>query len=398
MSIRKIAPKFVQEVQEIGSFKVPIFDNGSLNSSSNLSVWKAFQPYLYENVRAGHLFETPIVQTLNTQLTSALFLGSVLDPEGDVHFIPHGATYGVKIRRDKTVITYALLYAASSAYWGGVLDGNGAIHFVPWNANRGQQVNIDGSVSTYSLVTTSLGQSIGGILDAYGQINFIPSVLFNNIAKQVRVSKVGLSPTVTTYTVPFSVTGFRIFEGAVLAPNGDIVCIPCAANRGLILRPRENNTPLIITYNLIYTQSESAYLGGVLTADGSIHFIPSRAVVGQKVRITESNSIIVSTYSLSYTNSSQAHSSGFITPDGSIHFVQSGNSPSVRQKVDADGTTSTYTVPIISNTSYYGGTLNELGEVYNSIFSSSVGGMQVTVPNYGGKFSRNVCLSPFYNK
>ena len=68
----------------------------------------------------------------------AAYLGGVLAPNGDIHFIPSSANRGQKISAAGVVSTYSLVYTASFAYGGGVLALNGDIYFVLDSANRGQ--------------------------------------------------------------------------------------------------------------------------------------------------------------------------------------------------------------------------------------------------------------------
>jgi hypothetical protein len=106
-----------------------------------------------------------------------LYLGGVLAPNGDIHFVPRSAAVGQKISASGTVSTYTLVYTTVSiAYAGGVLAPNGDIHFVPRSANRGQKISAAGVVSTYSLVYSNSGGAYkGGVLAPNGDIHFIPA-------------------------------------------------------------------------------------------------------------------------------------------------------------------------------------------------------------------------------
>jgi hypothetical protein len=68
-------------------------------------------------------------------------MGGVLAPNGDIHFVPHGAAVGQKVSAAGIVSTYSLVYTRSTAYAGGVLAPNGDIHFVPYSADRGQEIS-----------------------------------------------------------------------------------------------------------------------------------------------------------------------------------------------------------------------------------------------------------------
>jgi hypothetical protein len=72
--------------------------------------------------------------------TTNAYIGGVLAPNGDIHFIPHNANRGQKISRSGVVSTYALAYTTAAAYHGGVLQPNGDIHFVQRSGVRGQKI------------------------------------------------------------------------------------------------------------------------------------------------------------------------------------------------------------------------------------------------------------------
>jgi hypothetical protein len=73
--------------------------------------------------------------------TTRAYIGGVLMPNGDIHFIPASANRGQKIDTYGTVSTYSLLYTTTNAYWGGVLGPNGDIILINQNANRGQRIH-----------------------------------------------------------------------------------------------------------------------------------------------------------------------------------------------------------------------------------------------------------------
>jgi hypothetical protein len=68
------------------------------------------------------------------------YIGGVLAPNGDIHFVPYAATMGQKINAAGVVSTYTLVNTAG-AYLGGVLAPNGDIHFVPYTAAVGQKIS-----------------------------------------------------------------------------------------------------------------------------------------------------------------------------------------------------------------------------------------------------------------
>ena len=84
----------------------------------------------------------PVVSTYNLVYTTAdAYVGGVLAPNGDIHFVPYYASVGQKISSEGTVSTYSLVYTTATAYVGGVLAPNGDIHFVPYSANCGQKIS-----------------------------------------------------------------------------------------------------------------------------------------------------------------------------------------------------------------------------------------------------------------
>jgi streptogramin lyase len=89
--------------------------------------------------------------------------------------VPFVANVGQKISAAGVVSTYSLVYTAAAAYIGGVLAPNGDIHFVSNNADRGQKVSASGVVSTYSLIHTAGDAYSGGVLSPNGDIYFVPS-------------------------------------------------------------------------------------------------------------------------------------------------------------------------------------------------------------------------------
>ena len=145
------------------------------NSSVNLNSFKQMQIMIHKSIEAGRLFNTELVSTYSLIHTGSLcYIGGILAPNGDIHFIPYNAPVGQKININGNVSTYSLVYTTGGGYHGGVLAPNGDIHFIPYYAKVGQKVDINGNVSTYSLVYTTSGAYFGGVLAPNGDIHFIP--------------------------------------------------------------------------------------------------------------------------------------------------------------------------------------------------------------------------------
>ena len=252
--------------------QVPTADNSSVGT--NLVAWTNLKKYLDAGVINGVPYDnnstTGVVSTYSlVYTTSQAYSGGVLAPNGDIHFIPLGATRGQKISAAGVVSTYSLVYTANGAYQGGVLAPNGDIHFVPSNANIGQKISAAGVVSTYSLAyTVSLAYS-GGVLAPNGDIYFVPF-------SANRGQKISAAGVVSTYSLVYTTS--QTYSGGVLAPNGDIHFVPHAANRG----QKVSAAGVVSTYSLVYTTT-LAYAGGVLAPNGDITFIPYSAALGQKI-------------------------------------------------------------------------------------------------------------------
>jgi ethanolamine utilization protein EutQ (cupin superfamily) len=90
-----------------------------------------------------------------TNTAASGYIGGVLAPNGDIHFIPFNAPVGQKVSYSGTVNTYTLAYTTTTSHQGGVLAPNGDIHFVPTNANIGQKISTMSAVPFPSAVCLS---------------------------------------------------------------------------------------------------------------------------------------------------------------------------------------------------------------------------------------------------
>jgi hypothetical protein len=357
---------------------VPTADNSSVGT--DLYAWTNLKKQLDAGVINGVPYAngnmSGMVSTYSLVYTLAAadaYMGGVLAPNGDIHFIPSVANRGQKVSATGVVSTYSLVYTTAGAYQGGVLASNGDIHFVPFNANRGQKINSSGVVSTYSLIKTGSSQYVGGVLAPNGDVYFVPAT--GNVGQKVSAAGV-----VSTYSLIYTVS--NAYRGGVLAPNGDIHFVPYSA----VVGQKVSAAGVVSTYSLVYTTS-GAYEGGVISSLGEIHFVEHNARVGQKISSTG----VVSTYSLVYTEGN-AYSGGVLAPNGDIHFVP--RSANRGQKISASGVVSTYSLAYTATGAYYGGILNADGTMY---FVPCLGVV-------GQKISTNTtrpigyALSPFFNK
>jgi len=327
---------------------IPTCDDSSIKS--DLIEWRNLKKEIDRQVIDNNL---NILQSFNTSATVSTYplvytttfayQGGVLDPNGNIYYVPMDAPRGQRISPTGVVSTFPLVYTRSSAYNGGVLAPNGDVHFVPSQAAVGQKISAAGLVSTYSLVFTQIAAYRGGVLAPNGDIVFIPH-------QAPRGQKVASNGVVSTFTLIS--TGINNWQGGVLAANGDIHFVPSSANVGQKISP----TGVVSTYSLAYVISQ-AYFGGVLSHDGEIHFIPYSASVGQKISIDG----VVSTYSLVYTTQ-QAYIGGVLAPNGDIYFIPS--SAARGQKISRDGVVSTYSLVYTTSSAYHGGVLQPNGDIH----------------------------------
>lgn len=362
--------------KDSGTGALPFCNDSSVGT--DLIAWKKFQTLLKKSVNGGTIFSKEIVSTYPLVYTKANeYLGGVLDPNGNIHFVPADAVVGQKISPLDVISTYSLVYTVSFAYCGGVLALNGDIHFVPFSAARGQKVSANGVVSTYSLVYTTANAYQGGYLSPSGEIHFIP---FAATVGQ----KISATGVVSTYSLVYTLSGG--YSGGILSSNGDIHFIPSKAVAG----QKISADGVVSTYSIVYTNSSGGYQSGVLAPNGDIHFVPQFATVGQKIDING----VVSTYSLVYTNASGAYTGGVLSPNGDVHFIPLN--AVVGQKVSFNSIVSTYSLVYTIANAYLGGILTSNGNIHFIPYNATLGQKISTTPVI--PFSLAVCQSPFFNK
>lgn len=152
------------------------------------------------------------------------YSGAVLAPNGEIHFVPMFAPIGQKLDINGNPVLYGLAPGYTNFgdgvtpdynYDRGVLAINGDIHFVPRDATFGMKVDTNtGIVSTYSILTN---KHVGGVLAPDGSIHFIPYT--GNIdASTSYAQKISIDGIVSTY----SFTAGQTYEGGVLASDGAV--------------------------------------------------------------------------------------------------------------------------------------------------------------------------------
>ena len=156
--------------------KIPTANNSSIDT--NLIAWRNLQVRLRKSIDGGTTFSNGILSTYSLAYTTVnAYIGGVLAPNGDIHFVPFSAAVGQKISASGVVSTYSLAYTTAGAYIGGVLAPNGDIHFIPSSSTVGQKISASGVISTYSLAYTTANAYRGGVLAPNGDIHFIPFIV-----------------------------------------------------------------------------------------------------------------------------------------------------------------------------------------------------------------------------
>ena len=334
---------------------------------------------LQRKAARGSVFSDVTVSTYSIIISgsgiSVNYVGGVLAPNGDIHFVPSQASRGQRVNYlTGAVSTYSLVFTTTEAYRGGVLSPDGSIHFIPYRATRGQRFSTSGVVSTYSLIYTTNNAYFGGVLAPNGDIHFVP------FAAQVG-QKVNINGIVSTYSLVH--TASEAHQGGVLAPNGEIHFTP---TRGI--GQKISLAGVVSTYSLVTPQGESLYFGSVLAPNGDIHFINNLAGVGQKI----SPRGVVSTYSLAITSSS-VYRYGILAPNGDIHYLPFQTAPR-GQKISSTGIISTYSFPVTFVISYGGGVLAPNGDIHLVPTGATVG-MKIST---GSSIPFGEATHSFFNK
>jgi hypothetical protein len=136
-----ISPNWVQDVLETQYGALP-----SVPYTPSEEIKDNLLQHIDRSVQGGKLFTTDILSTYSLVYTAVTgYIGGVLAPNGDIHFIPFSANIGQKINASGVVSTYSLVYTATNAYLGGILAPNGDIHFVP-SAIVGQKLTTNSAI------------------------------------------------------------------------------------------------------------------------------------------------------------------------------------------------------------------------------------------------------------
>lgn len=154
--------------------------------------------------------------------------------------------------------------------------------------------------------------------------------------------------------------------GGVLAPNGNIYCIPYNSSSLLIINPKLNLVYLTSTIDL----SSSKWLGGVFTSNGKIYCCPDSH---DSVLIIDTNTSSFNTTTISGLGSSGSKWGGAVlSPNGKIYCIPRNNSNVLSINPTLNTVDTTSIVGLGSTTDkWWGGALSTNGKIYGTPFSSS---------------------------
>lgn len=200
----------------------------------------------------------------------------------------------------------------------------------------------------------------GGVLAPNGNIYCIP-------CNSTSVAVINLSTNALTSPVSGTAPGSVAYYGGVLAPNGMIYCIPANATSIGMINPITNTFSLPVSGS---ASGGSAYFGGVLAPNGKIYCIPYNATtIGVIDPLTNTFT------SFGTAPGGGAYQGGVLAPNGKIYCVPS-TATSIGVIDPATNTFSTFgSVPLIGSGTYNGGALGPNGMIYFIPKNSPVIGM-----------------------
>ena len=209
----------------------------------------------------------------------------------------------------------------------------------------------------------------GGVLAPNGNIYCIP-----NTGTVVGV----INPVTNSYTTFGSVTGASKYAGGIVAPNGDIYCIPYTATNVGIINPTAHTINITTITGITGT---SKYVGGVLASNGNIYCIPWSAA---NIGIINPNTNTFSSFSITVTGTIK-FGGGVLAPNGKIYCI-----PMAATVVGIiDPTTNTIDVTTITGIAgtnkFIGGVLAPNGNIYcipYTVATTTVGVINTTNNTY----------------
>ena len=254
----------------------------------HITKWSTLQYYL-----------SAVAET-NTSPASAVYgerFGSVpsgfkgynltLAPNGKIYCFgsaPGGSnTFAVVIDPNSNSVSSFGIASDNNGFAQGVLAPNGKIYLIGYNDTLVRV--IDPSNNTISSIGTLVGTTannkyLGGVLASNGKIYTVP---YNSTVVQVidpnsgTISSFGTLPINSTSSV--LVNSPLFFNGAVLAPNGKIYCIPDGASYFWFIDPDTNSITSFATMP-VYAGGNGYNYKGALAINGKIYTGPgARSII-----------------------------------------------------------------------------------------------------------------------
>jgi hypothetical protein len=240
-----------------------------------------------------------VVTPAGSTLTGG-YSGGVLAPNGNVVFVSNTATsIGVYNPMTLTFSSATVHDCPTPAFFGGTLGPNSNVIMVPstGHSNIGEYSPVTGVYSN-AAETGTLGGYAGAVLIPNGNVVCVP---WNS-------GQIGQYDSVTrTFSNSLTIDGQ--FAGGVLAPNGTVVCVPSSLSNVVVFDPATNGASNII--------AASGFFGGVLMPTGNIVCVPStNSNVGwiDPIRLTYSNIVPQSAFG------ANSFRGGTLLPDGRVIF------------------------------------------------------------------------------
>ena len=340
---------------------------GATTNLAKNSWWSMSARPSFGNVASG-----PVASTLS---------GAALMMDGRVVFSPSGAAR-VGIFNPATNQYTSVVPAGDTptgTYSSSVVLPTGNVVFIPLGSSNVGTFNP--SALQFSNVVRTGGTFFGGVLDPLGNVAMMPALATSNIGT--------FNPALGTFS---NVTGTRFdgtMRGAVLLPNGNVICVP-GTNANVV-----QFNPFVGTFSnsvQLGGSGTAKFSGGVLTPNGNVVFVPSSGA-------TTSNVGVLNPSALTWTNVTtstglSAFSGGCLLPGGNVVFVPF-NSANV-------GMFDTVTLAFSNSTvvsgaglgSFVGGALVPDGRVvFCPAAAANVGALGTLTP-----VGREFCLAPYFNK
>jgi streptogramin lyase len=255
-----------------------------------------------------------------------------------------------------TTLTGVSYYNVSQAYWGS--------YFYPYlqTLTKANASATTATIGTSAITGSGPGSAgyFGGVLAPNGNIYCIP-------CNSTSVGVINLSTNALTSPVSGTAPGSAAYYGGVLAPNGMIYCIPANATSIGMINPITNTFSLPVSGS---ASGGSAYFGGVLAPNGKIYCIPYYSTTFAVI------DPVANTFTTFGTApGGGAYQGGVLAPNGKIYCVPS-NATSISVIDPATNTISIFgSVPLVSTGTYNGGALGPNGMIYFIPKNSPVIGM-----------------------